>query len=184
MPVRNTAENYGSLAKLLHWSIVILIIAQYFIAETADELPDGLEKLQWISRHKSIGMLVLLLAVARMLWKMANKGQPVAIGTGWIKKAAAAGHGMLYLLVLLQPISGWAMSSAANYPVTLFGWFQFPALVGANPGLHENLEDVHEVLFYALVAVAVVHVLAAFYHHFVLKDDVLRRMSPLGKRAG
>jgi cytochrome b561 len=184
MPLRNTAENYGSIAKLLHWSIVILIIAQYFLAETADELPDGLEKLQWISRHKSIGMVLLLLAVARILWKLANRGQPAPVGTGVLKKAAAAGHGMLYLLLLLQPISGWAMSSAANYPVTLFGWFQFPALVGANPGLHETLEEVHEVLFYALVAVAVVHVAAALYHHFVLKDDVLMRMSPLGKRRG
>ena len=184
MPLRNTAENYGSIAKLLHWSIVILIIAQYFLAETADELPDGLEKLQWISRHKSIGMVLLLLAIARILWKLANRGQPVPAGRGILKKAAAAGHGMLYLLLLLQPISGWAMSSAANYPVTLFGWFQFPALVGASDGLHEALEEVHEVLFYALVAVAVVHVLAALYHHFVLKDDVLMRMSPLGKRRG
>jgi cytochrome b561 len=184
MPLRNTAENYGSLAKLLHWSIVILIIAQYVLAESADELPDGLEKLQILSRHKSIGMLLLLLAVARISWKLVNRGQPVPVGTGALKKLAAAGHGMLYLLLLLQPISGWAMSSAANYPVTLFGWFQFPALVGANPGLHEVLEDVHSVLFDALAAVAVLHVLAALYHHFILKDDVLKRMLPLGKRTG
>jgi cytochrome b561 len=184
MPLRNTAENYGSLAKLLHWSIVILIIVQYFIAEAADELPDGLEKLQILSRHKSVGMLLLMLAVVRILWKLANKGQPVPVGTGALKKAAAAGHGLLYLLLLLQPISGWAMSSAANYPVAFFGWFQFPALVGAHPGLHEILEDVHEVLFYVLVAVAVLHILAALYHHFAMKDDVLKRMLPLGKRTG
>jgi cytochrome b561 len=184
MPLRNTAENYGSLARFLHWTIVILIIVQYFLAETADELPDGLEKLQWLTRHKSIGMLVLLLAVVRILWKLANKGRPTPAGTGMIKKAAAAGHGLLYLLVLLQPISGWAMSSAANYPVTLFGWFQFPALVAENHDLHESLEEVHEALFYALVAVAVVHIAAALYHHFFLKDDVLRRMMPFGKRSG
>ena len=184
MPLRNTAENYGSLAKLLHWSIVILIIVQYFIAEAADELPDGLEKLQILSRHKSVGMLLLMLAVVRILWKLANKGQPVPVGTGALKKAAAAGHGLLYLLLLLQPISGWAMSSAANYPVAFFGWFQFPALVGANPPLHETLADVHEVLFYVLVAVAVLHILAALYHHFAMKDDVLKRMLPLGKRTG
>jgi cytochrome b561 len=129
-------------------------------------------------------MLVLLLAVVRILWKLANKGRPTPAGTGMIKKAAAAGHGLLYLLVLLQPISGWAMSSAANYPVTLFGWFQFPALVAENHDLHESLEEVHEALFYALVAVAVVHIAAALYHHFFLKDDVLRRMMPFGKRSG
>jgi cytochrome b561 len=182
MPLRNTAEHYGALAKFLHWSIVILIIVQYFLAESADELPDGIEKLQILSRHKSIGMLVLLLAVARILWKLANKGLPAPVGTGSLKKAAAAGHGLLYLLILLQPISGWAMSSAANYPVTFFGWFQFPAILAQNHALHETLQDVHEALFYTLVVVAVGHALAAVYHHFFLKDDVLRRMSPFGRR--
>jgi cytochrome b561 len=184
MPLRNTAENYGSLARFLHWSIVILVIVQFFLAESADELPDGLEKLRILTWHKSFGMLVLLLASARILWKLANRGRPVPAGTGLLKKAATAGHGLLYLLILLQPLSGWAMSSAANYPITFFGWFQVPALLATNHDLHERLEGVHEALFYVLVTVAVVHVAAALYHHFFLKDDVLRRMSPLGKRRG
>lgn len=60
---------------------------QYFIAESADELPNGLERLRILTWHKSFGMLVLLLAVARILWKAANKGLPAPVGTGWIKKA-------------------------------------------------------------------------------------------------
>jgi cytochrome b561 len=120
--------------------------------------------------------------VARILWKFANKGLPTPAGTGLLKKAAAAGHGLLYLLILLQPISGWAMSSAANFPVTFFGWFQFPAIVSTNHALHESLADVHEALFYVLVTVAALHVVAALYHHFILKDDVLRRMSPFRRR--
>jgi cytochrome b561 len=70
------------------------------------------------------------------------------------------------------------MSSAANYPVTFFGLFQFPALVGANHDLHETLEEVHEALFSALVIVAVLHALAAVFHHVWMKDDTLRRMLP------
>ena len=73
MQWRNTADSYGSLAKFLHWTIVILIIAQYFIAESADELPDGIEKLSLLSRHKSIGMLVLILALLRIAG-----GSPIA----------------------------------------------------------------------------------------------------------
>ena len=76
MPLRNTAEAYGSLAKFLHWAIVLLIVPQYFLAEAADELPDGLEKLQIITWHKSLGMLVLLLALARIGWKVMNRGLP------------------------------------------------------------------------------------------------------------
>ena len=75
----------------------------------------------------------------------------------------------------------WIVSSTGNYPVTLFGWFQFPALVGENHDLHELMEEVHEVLFFTLLAVAVVHVVAALYHHWVLKDGVLRRMLPFSK---
>ena len=88
---------------------------------------------------------------------------------------------MLYLLILAQPLSGWILSSSANYPVTLFDWFQFPAIVGENHGLHETMEEVHELLFNALLAVAAIHIAAALYHHIVLKDSVLRRMLPFSK---
>jgi cytochrome b561 len=74
------------------------------------------------------------------------------------------------------------MSSAANYPVTLFGWFQFPALIGENHELHEVLEEVHELLFTLLLVVAAVHIAAALYHHFILRDSVLRRMLPFARR--
>ncbi|RPH59655.1 MAG: cytochrome b, partial [Burkholderiales bacterium] len=68
MQLRNTADTYGALAKFLHWAIVILIIAQYVIIEAAEGLPDGLEKLTMITRHKSIGILVLGLALIRIAW--------------------------------------------------------------------------------------------------------------------
>jgi len=102
MPLRNTTEAYGSLAKFLHWSIVLLILPQYFLAEAADELPNGLEKLQLYNWHKSIGMLVLLLVLARIGWKVMNRGTPRPIGEPWQRKAAAVGHGLLYLLILAQ----------------------------------------------------------------------------------
>lgn len=184
MQLGNTRDSYGAVAIFLHWAIVILIIAQYVIIESAEDLPDGIEKLSITTQHKSLGMLVLLLVLARIGWKLVNRGKPVPVAMPpWQRISAAAGHGLLYLLILLQPISGWAMSSAANYPVTLFGWFQFPALVAPNHDLHEGLEEVHEVLFYAMVVVAVVHAAAALYHHFLLKDDTLRRMLPFGRKS-
>lgn len=182
MVLRNTSSRYGAVAKFLHWSIVILIIAQYVIAEAAEELPDGLDKFAMITRHKSLGMLVLVLALARIGWKFANRGLPPPVPMPARQRiAAAAGHGLLYLLLLAQPISGWLMSSAANYPVTFFGLFQFPALIGADHDLHEALEEVHEALFAALVVVSVLHALAAVYHHVWMKDDALRRMLPFGR---
>jgi len=183
MQWRNSTSSYGAVAKFLHWGIVILIIVQYFLAEAAEELPDGAGKLDMITRHKSFGMLLLLLALARIGWKLANRGlpPPVPMANGQ-RIAAAAGHGLLYLLLLAQPISGWLMSSAAGYPVSLFGLVDFPALVGENHDLHESLEEVHEVLFNALAVVALLHALAALYHHFFMKDDTLRRMLPFAQR--
>jgi cytochrome b561 len=185
MQWRNTAGSYGVMAKFLHWTIVALIIVQYFLAETADELPDGIEKLTWLARHKSVGLLVFALAIVRIGWKIANRGAPAPVTMPKRQRiAAAAGHGLLYLLILAQPLSGWAMSSAGNHPVTFFGWFQVPALIAAHPELHEALEGLHEGLFNTLAVVATLHAVAALYHHFWLKDDSLRRMLPiLGRRA-
>jgi cytochrome b561 len=182
MPWRNTAEAYGSVAKFLHWSIVLLLIPQYFLAEAAEDFADGsLEQASVYGWHKSIGLLVLLLAVARIAWRIINRPHPAALGNvAWQRKAAAAGHGLLYLLILLQPLSGWLMASAAGAPAALFG-LPFPALVGESHDLHEALEEVHELLFNVLLVVALVHAAAALYHHFVLKDGVLRRMLPFSR---
>jgi cytochrome b561 len=184
MPLRNTAEAYGSLAKFLHWSIVVLIIVQWFLVEAAEEAGEGsAERSALMGWHLSFGMLVLLLALARIGWKAWNAGHPAPLGqVAWQRKAAAAGHGILYLLILLQPLTGWLMVSAAGYPVGFFGALEIPALTGENHDLHETLEEVHEVLFNVLVVVAVVHVAAALYHHLLLKDDTLRRMLPFARR--
>ncbi len=182
MQWRNSRYSYGTIAKTLHWAIVLLIILQYVLAETADELPNGVEKLALLSRHKSFGMLILGLVIVRILWKLANRGRPAPVPMPAPQRiAAAAGHGLLYLLLLAQPISGWMMSASANYPVTFFGLFQFPAIIAPDQELHETLEEVHEVLFYSLAIIAILHALAALYHHFWMKDDALRRMLPFAR---
>lgn len=179
MQLRNTPNSYGAVAKLLHWGILVLIIAQYVMAESADELADGPEKLGVIANHMSVGMLVLLLVLARIGWKVVNRGLPQPVPMARPQQiAAAAGHGILYVLILVLPLSGWLMASAAGHPPGFFGTFEFPALVGQNHDLHEALEDVHEALFNAVVVLAVLHALAAVYHHFWMKDDSLRRMLP------
>lgn len=183
---RNTTESYGAIAKLLHWSIVLLIIGQFVFASLAEDLPDDAGRLEMLARHKSFGMLILLLALARIAWRLANPTPLPPPGTPrWQRVAAASTHGILYLLILAQPLVGWAMSSAGGHPVALFDWFGFPAIVATNHDLHEGLEEVHELLAGAIIAVAAVHVAAALYHHFLLRDGVLKRMLPFGaKRSG
>lgn len=183
MPLRNTAEAYGSLAKFLHWAIVILIVGQWLLAELAEDAGKGTpERAALMGWHISFGMLVLLLALVRIGWKIVNRGQPAVLGEViWQRRAASAGHGLLYLLILLQPISGWLVVSTGGSGAGFFGLFEFPALTAEDHDFHETMEAVHETLFNALVVVAVVHVAAALYHHWVLKDATLRRMLPFSR---
>jgi cytochrome b561 len=176
---RNDADRYGALSKLLHWLVVALVITQVSLAKFAENLPNGVEKLSVLARHKSFGMLILMLAVIRLVWRLANRVPELpAQMPDWQRKAAHLSHGLLYLLLFLQPITGWIMSSAKNYPVSFFGWFQFPDLVAPNPALTELFEEIHEGLGKTLVVVALLHAAAALYHHLVMKDTVLRRMLP------
>jgi len=182
MTLRNTAIAYGSVAKLLHWTIVVLIIAQFVLASSADDLPNGLEKLKLLATHKSIGMTVLMLALVRIGWRLTNPVPPSpATMPRWQVRAAHTSHFVLYALLLAQPITGWIMSSARNFPVSYFGLFQWPDLVGPSDALHERFEDIHHLLGEALLVIALVHAAAALYHHFWIKDDVLRRMLPFAR---
>jgi len=177
--LRNTPSSYGSIAKLLHWSIVVLIITQLVLGISADDLPNGLRKLELLAWHKSFGMLILMLALVRLAWRYANpRPAPPADMPRWQRLAAVGTHRLLYALILLQPLTGWLMSSYKNYPVSFFGLFQWPDLVAPDAGMHELFEEVHEWLARLLVTVAIIHASAALYHHFGRRDDVLRRMLP------
>jgi cytochrome b561/polyisoprenoid-binding protein YceI len=184
MPLRNTPSSYGSITKLLHWTIVILIITQVVLGSVADDLPNGIRKLEILAWHKSFGMLILLLALARLGWRFANPvPAPPADMPRWQKIAALGTHRLLYVLILLQPLTGWLMSSFRNFPVSFFGLFQWPDLVAPNPEMHELFEEIHEWLARLLVTVALVHAGAALYHHFGRRDNVLRRMLPFTSAA-
>jgi cytochrome b561 len=175
----NSAERYGAISRTLHWLVVALIITQVVLGKIAEDMPIGVEKLATLSQHKSIGMLVLVLALARIGWRLFSPGpRAPSESPAWQRAAAGASHGLLYVLLVLQPVTGWLMSSTKNYPVSFFGWFQFPDLVGASEVWHERLEESHEFLAGTIIAIAVLHAAAALYHHFVLRDGVLRRMLP------
>lgn len=182
MQIGNSVRQWGVVTKTLHWVIVVLIIVQYTLAEVADDLPLGLQKFTTLARHKSIGLTIFGLAVIRLLWRW-TQATPLLPDTlkPWEKALATSTHFALYLLLFVMPITGWLMSSAANFPVSWFGVFTLPDLVAPNRDLQDLLHEVHENLFRVLVALAVLHAAAALKHHFWLKDDVLKRMLPFGR---
>lgn len=176
---RPAPARYGVIAQLFHWIIVALVIAQYVLAEQAEELK-GLAKVAKLANHKSIGMTILMLAVLRLAWRWIAKAPALpATMRGWERTTARTSHIALYTLLFLQPLSGWLMSSAKNYSVSWFNLFVFPDLIAPNRRWFEFFDDMHGVTAGLLLFAAVVHTAAALKHHFYDRDDVLRRMLPV-----
>lgn len=179
MAIRNTTRRWGAPAQLLHWLIALFIVAQFTLAWLFDDLPAGAKKLTLLARHKSIGITILLLALVRLGWRWANP-TPLLPDTlkPYERSLARFTHRLLYVLLLAVPVSGWLMSSARGFPVSWFGFFQLPDLVPKDKPLYEALVITHTVLAWTLGGVVALHLGAALKHHFMLKDDVLRRMLP------
>jgi cytochrome b561 len=138
-----------------------------------------MHKLALLARHKSFGMTVLMLAVLRVIWRLANP--PPALPdhmTSIERRLARATHVAFYVLLFAMPITGWLMSSAKNYSVSWFHLFTWPNLLAPNETAFAVLKTTHDYLSDVLLAVVILHVLAALKHHFWNKDDVLRRMLP------
>jgi cytochrome b561 len=179
MSLRNTTTRWGAVAQFLHWLIVALIIVQVVLASIADELPLGMKKLAMLARHKSVGITILGLAVIRLLWRWMNPTPPLPDTLKPYERALAKfTHAALYLLLFAMPLSGWMMTSARGFPVSWFGFFQLPDFVPKSKPLFEAMVKTHDTLALLLGAVVFLHVAAALKHHFMLKDDTLRRMLP------
>lgn len=179
MPTEVSPNRYGAVAQLFHWVIVALIIAQYVLANIAEDLPLGMHKLAVLARHKSVGMTILVLALLRLLWRLTHKAPPLPVGMNRFERFAAHfTHLGLYVLLFAMPLSGWMMSSAKNYSVSWFNLFTWPNLIGKDEAAFEFLKSTHEVLSTLLWIIVALHVLAALKHHFWNKDDVMRRMLP------
>jgi len=179
MNLTNGSTRWGAVSKLLHWTVVVLIIAQFVMANIAGELPLGMQKLAWLARHKSVGITILGIAIIRLAWRLLNPGPALPSKLGPLERVLAAStHIGLYLVLFLMPLSGWLMSSAKGYPVSWFNLLQLPDLVAKNEEAFKILEACHGILAIALVVLAILHVAGALKHHFVYKDDVLKRMLP------
>jgi cytochrome b561 len=167
------------VTQALHWIIVILVAVQVFLGITGADLPIGMERLITLSRHKSLGMTIFALMLARLAWRLANPAPALPETIPLIeRRLARAVHWTFYGLLLVMPVVGWISSSASNLTVSWFGLFTFPDLVGTDPELAKLAKAIHRSLARILLVLITLHAWAALRHHFVLKDNVLVRMLP------
>lgn len=174
-------DRWGPVSQLLHWLIVVGIVAMAVIGLVMVDMRTSPDKVRMFALHKSIGLTLLALVTLRAAWRL-FAGTPTPIAT--IPRAqhaiASITHFGLYVLLFAVPLSGWVMNSAAGFPLWWFGLFRVPALGGRDHDFHETMESVHEALFWVLIVVALVHAGAALYHHVFQRDATLARMLPRG----
>ena len=179
MQITNTTHKYGWMAQVLHWSMALLIIFLLALGLYMVPLPLNALKLKLYGWHKEWGIVVLMLVVFRLLWRLSTFQPPYPSHMPtWQKWAASSVHFAFYLLMIAMPLSGWLLSSASGLPVSFFGWFVLPDLISGNEQSRYLLTEVHKWLGYAFIAAICGHVGAALQHHFIDKDDILRRMLP------
>lgn len=173
------SSSFAPAARLLHWLMAVLLLAMLFI---------GVGMLSTLSAwhstllaiHKPLGVLLLLLWVLRLLvrWRQAPPPLPADL-PDWQRWGASCSHALLYGLMLVLPLVGWAMQGAAGYPLLLAGWAlpALPALVAPDPQLYAGLRLAHGYLAYLLFALIVLHLAAGLYHGLIRRDGVLASMT-------
>lgn len=179
MRLKNTADRWGVVSQLLHWTIFVLIAAIAGLGLYMADLPNNPQKIKLYALHKSLGLTLLALVALRLAWR-AVAGAPHAVaGTPpWQERIATLTHGALYALMFALPLTGWVLNSAAGYPLQWFGRFNLPHIVAKDPVLREQATWLHANGFWLLLALVIAHAGAAFYHHLFQHDATLARMLP------
>lgn len=174
--IKNTINSYGTVAKFFHWVIGILIIIMLVFGFFLEDI--DFDDKYYI--HKTFGFAILLLVILRFIWKIKNSSPkyPASIAPIFVK-AANLMHYLLYLLMLMLPLSAFLASNFAERPVSFLFLFDLPLIFeNKNVELAKKLMEIHGVLAIILSAAICIHFAAAMIHHFYFKDNILKRMLP------
>ena len=175
-------ENYTRTAVALHWIVAALIAMALIIGWFMTDMVTSPTKMRVYDWHKCIGITVLALFFVRALWRMRHPAPAPVLMPAWQRFASHAVHGLLYVMLLLQPLTGWLFSNAAGHSIVYLGLVPLPDLVGKDKALASVLKAVHATLNFTLLALVCVHVGAALRHHAADRDGVLPRMLPFLRR--
>lgn len=178
-PAQADTARYDSTTIVLHWLTAVLVLGLFALAEIWGFLPRGTPTRRLLqSLHISFGLTFAAVLVLRIVWRLTAGRRLPPAASGWMGKAGAGVHGLLYLLMAAQIVLGFLFRWAQGEPFTFFGLFDVPTLI---PIAHEQRRYIggwHDTVAWAIVVLALVHALAGLFHHYFLRDGVLRRMAP------
>ena len=168
---------FSALQRALHWVMAICILAMLFIG-VGMVSTFGAKYLTLVSIHKPLGIAILVLALLRLIVRFRNGAPPLPSNMPEpMKLAARVSHIAFYVLMIAMPVIGWAMLSAADFPVVIAG-MHLPAIVSPNAALHSTLWNAHKLLAFGFFALILVHLAAGLFHALVRRDGVFEAMAP------
>ncbi len=181
----NTTTRWGVIAQLFHWLMAFAILGAGAVGMYMTSLAASPQKFQIYALHKSVGLVLLGLVALRLAWRFANPTPKLPPHTPiFQRKVAAATHVALYGFMAAIPFTGYLMHSASSIPFKLFGVWTVPKLFAEpNQEILKAAKMAHEWLFIALLVLVALHIAAALKHHFVNRDDILKRMVPFTRSA-
>jgi cytochrome b561 len=173
--MRILLERYGRTAVVLHWVVALLISGALVLAWILPRRnTPGYDTL--LELHKSVGMMVLVLVALRLAWRLGHPVAPAAGLTSLEARTSVVTHWVLYVVMLAIPVTGYLFSSAEGQGLDFFGLFTAGSPLPTDRSFSRPIEFLHKTGQYAIYALVGLHVLAALYHHFVKRDNVLQRM--------
>ncbi|MGW7575901.1 cytochrome b [Streptomyces sp. NPDC054765] len=167
---------YTVTARVLHWTMAILVLTTLFIGVFMVTSIYDFHLL--VTIHEPLGFAILALGLVRIGWRLTHTPPPLPTGMPRLERLAATySERLIYLLLLLQPLFGWALVSASGQPVVLFGFWYLPAIAPMNTTLFAVLLRAHEVTAYVLYALVLAHLAGVVWNTLVIRNRVLQRMT-------
>lgn len=173
-----TTERYSGTAIALHWLLALALLGSFMVGVYMVDLPVSPQRLKLYNWHKWAGICILALSALRLLWRLTHRPPADVAMPQWQRQSAHAVHILLYLLFFAVPLAGWAYSSAAGFPIVVFGVLPLPDFVAPSKELAEAIKPAHKILAFTMAVLVLAHVAAALKHHFVDGDGLLSRMRP------
>jgi len=172
-------DRYPATSKLLHWLVAICVLTTAPVAIAMVQVSKGPTQDALYNLHKSLGVLILVLMVLRLINRLAV-GAPIADPgiAPWQKAVSSIVHTSLYIMLLAMPIVGYIANSVYGASTPFFGLFDLPPIAGKNEALATQLFTLHRWAGWLVVGLVLMHAGAALYHHFIRRDSVLQRMLP------
>lgn len=172
-------SHYDGVSMTLHWLTALLVIVQFALALLWDSFPRPTHRLMVVT-HMSFGIILTAVIVARLVWRFIPGHRMPSLEAGWVALGAKAVHYLLYVLLAAEAVLGFVTRWSEGREMSFFGLL-IPGPFGPwDRATHHMIMEWHEKVAWAIIIVAIGHAAAALYHHFVLKDRVLRRMLPGG----